>query len=89
MLAVSPVYPSICDTSSVTPHIPECNGVVFADPRLSAPERTLLFTERTTPNENERLPAYEIAAITLLVWKKGARTTPSRRLYEPETLSEG
>ena len=32
--------------------------------------------------------ARKIAAITLLVWKKGARATPSRWLYEPETLSE-
>jgi transposase len=31
--------------------------------------------------------ARKIAAITLSVWKKGARTTPSRWLYEPETLS--
>jgi len=28
-------------------------------------------------------------SITLPAWKKGARTTPSRWLYEPETLSEG
>jgi len=36
-----------------------------------------------------RLPlARKIAAITLLVWKKGARATASRWLYEPETFSE-
>lgn len=71
MFAVSLVYPSICDTSSVTP-IYQNVTPLYLRPRLSAPERTLLFTERTTPNENERLPGYEIAAITLLVWKKGA-----------------
>jgi hypothetical protein len=32
--------------------------------------------------------ARKIAAITLIVWKKGARATSSRWLYEPETLSE-
>jgi hypothetical protein len=32
--------------------------------------------------------ARKIAAITLLDWKKGARATSSRWLYEPETLSE-
>ena len=32
--------------------------------------------------------ARKIAVITLAVWKKGARATPSGWLYEPETLSE-
>jgi hypothetical protein len=47
-----------------------------------------LLTKGMKPSMARLTLARKIAAVTLIIWKKGARATPSRWLYEPETLSE-